>query len=296
VALNPEQVGNRIQLYTLARPYADGQYPALDRASPLLSYVPDCDEEDRWRIRPLQVSVQALEVARVTSPVAPTVPPLPEGRIVNLADELVFVGPTDTLSVDELAALPLYAGRYSALKLRVRLGDGTAYAMIRDLDLAGGDVFSFAAASVQVDVLWPSEGGGSVVAPGQDLATVPLLTAPGVVLDTIVQAAATPQRGYIGRRCARWSLSRRFPGVLPQTWEIPPGARTVTILADPVPVAGFAAAFVLQPLPAVGVPAVGIVPLGSLSRPTSVPSTARWLQVTPSAPLQHVTAVFDLDW
>jgi hypothetical protein len=293
--LNPEQVANSTQLHTLALDYAPVQYPRFDRLAALLSYVPPCEDCDGYRVRPLQVSVSALEVARVTSPALPTVPPLTRQQIQNAADALEFVGPSDTLSVDELGVRTLYAARWSALKIRVTLGDGATYSTVRDLDIAGGDVFSFAAANVQVEVLYPGAGGGSVIQPGQDLSTVPLLTAPGVVLDTLVQASATPQRGYIARGSARFSLSRIFPGVGPQLWELPSGARRVTVLADPAPAAGFAAAFVLNPLPAVAVPSSGIIPAGALSRPTEIPSTARWLQVTPSAPLQHVTAIFELD-
>lgn len=302
---SPEQTGNLVQLHTLYLETAPVQYPEFDGVAPLLS-VPNfrCKkgvqngQEVEWQeVQPFQVSIHALEVARVTSNVAQAnaLRPLTESEIMNAAEVPLAGRVVDSVSIDQLTVDPLYAYRYSALKVILTFGDGTKFSRKFMVDIGGGDTLTFASSNVEVQVAFPQPA--RIVQPNVDVTTVAPLGVSGIVLDTLIQASASPQVAYAGQRHATLSTTRICNPLFPQLFKIPAGAKTVVVASSVgFPPSGTILNFVINPLLAV-VESVGQVPSDvSSSIPTLVPGTARWIMVQSANAGERITLTFGLEY
>jgi hypothetical protein len=303
---NPAQIGNHKQLHTLLLG-ADArvqQFPEYTGSDQILSVNTARCFQSRGELEAAvqwwQVAIHAHEVYRQTEDQAQAdaLVPLSAQRILNLAKQQVTAGAYPAGPTSQVDPTPLGAARCSALKARVTFTDQTATQRVVELDIGGGSTLSFAGSHVGVDVLYPEPA--IVIAPNANRDQLEALQGslpPGIVLDSWIQASAAPAPcAPIGRRAARYTLTRNVQDGVPFVFELPAGAVEVQIYAT-----GDQAAnrwrFLQGPLPAAAVP-VATIPAGVLTSGDPalvIPGTSRWLEILPSG-AQTATVVFTLEY
>lgn len=298
MARNPAQLGSHKQLFVSYLPINAPNFPDFTGKSQILSANPAQCFQSRGELEsPVvwwQVCIHAEEVWRQTENVAEAavVGPLSQQQINNLVNSPVRAGPARP--GPQLVGDPVYSARYSALKARLTFTDQTATQRIFECDIGGGSTFSFCGSHVDVDVLFPEP---AILLPptpdAEDLAEHVGALPPGIVLDSFVQASAAPAPcAPIGRRAARYSLTRRVLGGQPFLFEIPSGAVEVATYATNDQALN---TWRWMAGPTLTLP----VPVGSLPQSplivAPVPGGARWLEVTTPTP-ETVTVVYTLEY
>lgn len=299
---NPAQIGNHKQLHTLLLGADAPQFPEYTGSDQILSVNTARCFQSRGELEAAvqwwQVAIHAQEVYRQTEDQrADALVPLSAQRILNLSKQPVTSGAYPAGPTSQIEPTPLGAARYSALKARVTFTDQTATQRVVELDIGGGSTLSFAGSHVGVDVLYPEPG--IVIAPNANREQLEALRGtlpPGIVLDSWIQASAAPAPcAPIGRRAARYTLTRNVQDGVPFVFEIPAGAVEATIYATGDQTANVWR-WLQGPLPSAIVP-VGTIPTGiAVNVPVQVvPGTARWLEITASGD-QTATVVFTLEY
>jgi len=298
MARNPAQLGSHKQLFVSYLPINAPNFPEFRGSSQIISANPaKCFQSRGEREASVvwwQVAIHAEEVWRQTENVAEAavVGPLSQQVINNLVKDPERAGPARP--GPQLTGIPIYAARYSALKARVTFTDQTATQRIVECDIGGGTTLSFCGSHVGVDVLFPEPTIELPPSPdAEELAKHVGVLPPGIVLDSFVQASAAPAPcAPIGRRAARFSLTRRVIGGTPFLFEIPAGAVEVATYATNDQSLNtwrwMTGPTTTSPIP------VGALPQSPLVV-APIPGGARWLEVTTPTP-ETVTVVYTLEY
>lgn len=297
----PAQINNRIRGQFIAR---RGSVPPLPQQpvfrqpfSLLSANVAACVQSNRvatnapqWiclSLHPLSVyryatnaaeaaQLRCLSMGDVAGAAASTAPS-------STAD--VWVGPRQNLGgFSGVAPVPLYSGRFSAAKARVRFSDGSGFAREIVCDVGGGLTLAYCASHVGVDILLPND---SVVAPpnafGADVAPLPAVE--GVVEDFVIEASMTLTEGagLNTGQAPRLTVSRDIANGDIEIFKVPAGGATVSLAADLTGLAFDWVTFPTNPAGATGSVGVYRAAIVSEGDTLAVPGTARWLQVTNSS-------------
>jgi hypothetical protein len=298
MARNPAQVGNHAQLFVLYLGTGPIDFPEFTGRAPLLSVNPSQCFQARGELEASvvwwQLDIHACEVFRQTNNPgdASRIVPLAQGEITQLAAQPVNGGPAPN-AAQQLTGIPLLAGRYSALKAEVTWTDNTATQRVFLCDIGGGTTLSFCGSHVGVKVAYPQPG--FVLPPNANEAQRLVFEGqlpPGLVLDSLVQASAAPAPcAPIGRRAARYTLTRRTTPDQGFLFEIPAGAVEVEIYTDNEPAANVWR-WLAGPL---GLAPVTVGTINPADRSHIVPGTARWLEIR-SAARVTATVAFTLEY